>query len=518
MMRKKMVLHYLTVFVLILFTVGPISLKGNQEKKLEQYLEIELKRVEETYRLLERFGEEIWPGWNNYNDIGFRTHFPNGVLLVVNPRRSVPKGYEQLQGRTVYGKSIFINRENELPMEMKLPLTGAAGGGLTIKARLSLPGTPTTGPDSELRPSSDRQIIMYVHEAFHGFQEKFDFMPVGDAVLKFMSNTEFATYSNIEGLALIRAHNETDNDKALEYLKDYFMAHEIKQKFMTPEMVDDEHFIATQEGTAAYAEVKMAMCIRDNKYKPGITSKDDPFFFNFQDIDAYIEMYSTKYIRKEMADTLDTFGRCYPFGAYQCFFLDRFTPGWKQDFFKSQKNLDDLITNLLKLSPTQKKKIAKRLKTRYPYDEIYAKHDAVIKERDQAVQMVKNRKGTKYIIDMIKIREWFKFKAHKKRIFIKGIEWIYPHGIEPFQLADIQITTKDTPIHRTWLHTYEWIDTKPNTGNKGYKITFKTKEGETYKNLVFQAKGFTLKAPEAQIKENKAKNEIRIVVLSQVAR
>ena len=453
-MRTKIAGHYLSLLALVGFLAGIPSSQGSQEQKptpLEQYLEIELKRVEETYRLLDRFAREIWPGWDNYHEAGFRIYFPNRVMLLVNPRKAVPAGYELLQGRTVGGKPIYLNRREQLPMEMKLPLTGAGGGGLTVKVRLSQPGTPTSRSTSELGASSDNQILMYVHEIFHGFQEKFGFMPEGDAILNFMSNTGFATYAHIEGLALLQAYRETDQDKALEYLQDYLVAHEHRQEFMTPEMIADEPVILTQEGTATYAEINMAIAIRDKKYTPGIRPQEDPFFFHFQAIDAYIETYTTKSLRKEMADTLDTFGRCYPFGAYQCFLLDRFMPGWKRDFFKSKKTLTELITHLLHLSTEQKQTIAQGLKTRYPYEEIYARHDALIKERDDAVQRVKSRQGTKYILDLVKIREWFQLKARGKEIFLKGIEKIYPHGVETFELGDIRLTTPDTPLRQTWL-------------------------------------------------------------------
>ena len=78
---------------------------------LERYVEIELDRLEETYRLLDRFAEDIWPQWDNYHEIEVRVHFPNGVLLLVNPRGNIESGFEPIRGRTVHGKSIFIYRE-----------------------------------------------------------------------------------------------------------------------------------------------------------------------------------------------------------------------------------------------------------------------------------------------------------------------------------------------------------------------------------------------------------------------
>ncbi|MFC2170328.1 hypothetical protein ACFLRM_07220, partial [Acidobacteriota bacterium] len=60
--------------------------------------------------------------------------------------------------------------------------------------------------------------------------------------------------------------------------------------------------------------------------------------------------------------------------------LDRFVPGWKRNFFQKKKNLDEMTSDFLNLSKTEKEEIAERLKTRYSFEDIYAKHKAVIKQ------------------------------------------------------------------------------------------------------------------------------------------
>ncbi len=82
-----------------------------------------------------------------------------------------------------------------------------------------------------------------------------------------------------------------------------------------------------------------------------------------------------------MDSSLDKRGKTYLYGAYQCFVLDHFVPGWKMNFLKEKKNMDEVIGNFLKLSREQKTSIAKRLKTKYAYNELYSKHDAIIKKK-----------------------------------------------------------------------------------------------------------------------------------------
>jgi hypothetical protein len=447
------------------------------------------------------------------------------VHLLVNPRKAVPEGFEQLQGRTLRGKSIFVNRKNELPIKITPPLIGGGGGGLTIRIRLRSIKVPP-GETKELKKvppgyqpmaNSDGQILLYIHEFFHGFQKKYELIENDDALYKFKVNTEYATYSNIEGLALKDAFNEKDHNRALESLEDYIVAREIKQTFMPPGAATAEQSVAFAEGTASYSNIKMAMLLKDMKYKPGISKQDDPFFYFFKFMDGYIEENLDKDLRYVMEYTLDKIGKCYAFGAYQCFVLDRFFPGWKHGFFREKKNLDQVTANFLKLSPDKKKIIANRLKTKYPYDKLYAKHNAVVKERDEAIAMIKNRKGKKYIIDLKKTREFPRVKSRGKAIRI-DVEQIFIHGIEKLHLGEIELTGIDTPMHRPGLYTFEWIDTEAEKDKKGYEISFKEKVEATYKKVVFKTNGFTLKAPELQINEDKTKNEVRITILSKVTR
>jgi len=524
-MKRNVLFYYLLIFVGFVSCITPLKGNVSEKGKLEQYLEIELKRIEEAYRLLDRFAEKIWPGWDNYNEIEFRVRFPNMVHLLVNPLKTVPEGYEQLQGRNLRGKSIFINRKNELPMKITPPLIGGGGGGLTIRIRLRSIKVPPeekkelkkVPPGYQPMADSDGQILLYIHEFFHGFQKKYGLIENDDALYKFKVNTEYATYSNIEGLALRDAFNEKDHHRALESLKDYIVAREIKQTFMPPGAAAAEQSVAFSEGTASYSNVKMAMLLKDMKYKPGINKQDDPFFYDFKFMDGYIEENLNKDLSVVMEFTLDKIGKCYAYGAYQCFVLDRFFPKWKHEVFQEKKNLDEVTANFLKISPDRKKVIANRLKTKYPYDELYAKHNAVIKERDEAIAMIKSRKGKKYIIDFKKTREFPRVKSRGKAIRI-DVEQVFIHGIEKLDLGEIELTSIDTPMHRPWLYTFEWIDTETKKDEKGYEISFKEKVEDTYKKAVFKTNGFTLKAPELQINEDKTKNEVRITILSKVAK
>lgn len=161
--------------------------------------------------------------------------------------------------------------------------------------------------------------------------------------------------------------------------KDYLVARRIKhEKFMTPGAAANEKLHTFLEGTALYSNTKMMMFIKDRKYKPALTSKEDPFFYGFKFADSYIYARSVADIEKTMNDSLDTIQKWYTFGLFQCLGMDRFFPGWKKDVLEYERNLDEVMAEKLKLSEAETAAIAERLKTKYDYDALYAKHEGVI--------------------------------------------------------------------------------------------------------------------------------------------
>ena len=119
-MRNKICLPCLVIILIATLTSTLCKQEASVEKKLEHYIELELGKLEETYRLLDRFAEEIWPGWDNYNAIEVQMTFPNKVQVLVSPKKVQPLGFQSVRGREIFGKSLFINRANEIQKAITL--------------------------------------------------------------------------------------------------------------------------------------------------------------------------------------------------------------------------------------------------------------------------------------------------------------------------------------------------------------------------------------------------------------
>ena len=392
--------------ILVILSVSCQDRAPRPAAPLESYVEAELFRLEETYRILARHGEELWPGWKNYAKIPVKVNFPNGVVLLVTPQRDREPGFERIAGRKVFGKTVYVSRQNQTSVEVRPPLFAQRGrGGAAIELDMGQPDLPSPEAEraaaleeqlkEEGRPEapfnlaplgdSDSHILMSIHEHFHGHQSRFPRLQgalPGDALLRrFDVTAEYAAWSHIEGLALRRAYVESQDAAALEFLEDFVVARGIKRSLMPPGTAAAEARISLVEGTPTYVSLKTAMLLRDAGEKPGIDRSKDPFFFNYAYVDGYIDNIMRKGLEFAVSWTEDKRGKFYLYGAYQCFLLDRFAPGWKKGFLEKEKNLDSAMTALFRISEGEKETIKQRLPARYGFDEILAFHENALKSK-----------------------------------------------------------------------------------------------------------------------------------------
>jgi hypothetical protein len=296
-----------------------------------------------------------------------------------------------LEGRVILGKAVFINTENRTAAEARPPLFAQrARGGAGIQLEMAQPELPLpeaersaaleallkdeSRPDAPFdlapRGDSDSHILMYVHEHFHGHQARVQHRGLGDEGLSGLKvNVEYPDWSRVEGLALRRAYLEVDDAAAREYLKDFVVARAIKRGKITSAAAAAESQIADVEGPASYVSLKTALLLRDSGDRPGIGRAKDPYFYNFSYVNGYIDNIMRKGMDFAFSMPKDDRRKYYLYGAYQCFLLDRFSPGWKRGFLEKGKDLDVMMADLLSLTSAEKEEIAQRLPTRYGDDD-----------------------------------------------------------------------------------------------------------------------------------------------------
>ena len=491
---------------------------------LPRYIAVQLKQLEETWHILDLVSTKIWPGWTNYADVPFLFAYPNGVQMLVGHPKP-PDGFSPVAGIDVRGKKVYLDRRKEIPLPMPLPLTG--GGGpipygfvdgkqITVVHINVQPMHVPAGKDAKQVPGDDyamgseNQILLCIHELFHCFQNTLFKWKSGN--LHFNNDENYAAYAEIEGLALERAYLESNDALAKEYLKDCLVAKQLKRRSMNDLERLQESDEDIEEGTATYSDLMTSTLLKKG-YQPLITQKDDPYFFSFRYADSLIEL-KLKMLRSTRVNSLSSMDKSYPYGCYEAMLLTRFSPGWRDGFFQKGNGLDVVIDSLLSLSPQERENVAGRLKSRYGYDTIYARHARVIGERNRAFDMVQKRKGASFIVNFKNTGE-FVYPESLQTSYRVGLINIYPKGIRRVKIADVVFEGEDTPMVNDQLYYIKWIDTETKGTGRGYEVQG-VREGTTniYRDATFKTRGFKLSAPKIEIREGK--DRVKVTVLAKV--
>jgi hypothetical protein len=510
------------------------SKRAKEEGAVDPAIESELRLLKEVHALLDRFAGKIWPGWEGYKTLDFILRFPNRDTVIVTQNQRLPVRFKILASEAMHTKAVYIDRTKELAGRIGPAMSIGGHGDISgVTATLMSPMETAAGrPESKVVPGEQSpeslekemrltRMMIYVHEAFHSLQAALMIeaskaglvKPRGDMNRDFDASLEYAVYADLEGKALLRAYQEKDKAKALEHFKDSLVAREIKHKAMPPGAATGDERTTQAEGTATYANLEMAKLIKETGYEREVPKDNQIISEAINSIDQYINKEGSSRLEEVAGRTLEVTQRPYIYGAFQCFLLDRFSPQWKNAFFEKDRTLDEVMAEVLKLSPEEKSKITTRLKTDSAFNEIWAKHSRVMKDRDDTVQLVTGRKGTKYLIDLKRAQRGFDINPRDQEhvILYKG-DQLFPHGLVKFVYGSLVLESQDTPMRLSFSpHALEWVDTEPKPGEKGYELKYDAKVEDLYQNITLTTKGFRMTAKAIKIVEEAGTVTISII-------
>lgn len=523
-MKKKAFPIPAALVALFLFAVPAVA---REVSGFADYLRVDLKRLEETWNVLDQFAGKIWPGWKGYEDVPFRFQYPNGVQMLVG-HPSPTDGFELVPGVEVRGKKVYLDRRQEIPIELKPPLSGGGGiipFGKDIQVQIvdlhmapvgpeSLPAGegPVPGGKTAEAPSfsSENQILTNIHELFHCFQGTVYRYRFGN--LQFNTDAGYATYAEVEGLALENAYLEPEEADVRNALRDFLAARMLKRKSMTEAEQKQESEDDLMEGTAVYAET-MAIELIKQGYQPFLAAGDDSFFRGFREADRYLKD-KLEMLKNNRTLTMDSRGKCYPYGCFQALLLTRLFPGWQTTFFQDGKFLDQVLEDRLGLTQADKEAVAAGLKDRYPLGEISTRHGLLIQARDKALAMIQKRRGRAYVVNFKPLLEYVIPKGRGESYKL-GLVNIFPEGIESIELRDVSFRGEKSPMIWDQLYYAKWVDPRTRARGKGYTLKYSRKEGEDiYYDAELKTGGFVLRAPKIQVRE--LANLVKATVLAKL--
>lgn len=333
---------------------------------------------------------------------------------------------------------------------------------------------------------------MYLHELFHCYQRGVIELRYGN--LQFNPDADYATWSQIEGMALERAYRETDPARARERIKDFVTARALKRQSMTPDQQGEESADDVREETATDVMLRALEVVRAGGFQPGLTTAADPFHHGFADAGLMIDEALRK-LTEVAATHPDPKMKCYDYGSFQCALSERYIPGW-QKMVQQGTPMDAVLAREIPVAGPERAEIERRLRTDYPYDQILASARQFTDRRDQAYRQITARQGRTYVIDLKPTRLFTgTLLRDKPASYRLGLLTLYPSGYPGFQVDAIEMSSVAVPMNADQLYYLKIVDTDSPSRKEAFTITGAKQGDGTYTDAVVAAPLFTLKAP-----------------------
>jgi hypothetical protein len=492
----KKVLLYL-ILSCVCFSLNACTQK-TQDYHLPDAVITELNRLGEAYKILDQFALDVWKGWDNYSRQPVMLTFQNGLrILLFHPEP--PADFVIYEGMRVHDMPLYLDTTSlNRKFQVKLPLQ--AGGGLiplgksTIVSMIFTPSSPSTV--SSLNLNGENTILGYIHELMHCFQPSVMKFRFGN--LRINPNLTIALYKDIEGRALQKAYEQTTKEKAVPFLKDFCVARHLLLQELANDEINSHLCDEFREGEAVYAEMRILQNLR-NGFETTLKTNDDPEYHHFKDIDTLMNRY-IKNLESSAGNTLDIYGKNYWYGGIECFLLQRFFPGWQDDFMNGMW-LHQIIGKNINLSSADNTLSFDRFKSIYGIDSLKSKHEKVIAGRDETYRMFQERKGLTYIIDAKPVSQYLTSLVDKTaRKYNLGVMYMFPDGITGINFDSVSVSLEPGPVEINQLFYLKVIDTESAGSGEPFNIKYESfDEKGFYRNAIITTPLFTLKAPKVSV-------------------
>lgn len=514
-----------SIFSICLINILLFS-KASSQSVLPEALQMDLKRVEETWKILDRYAEEAWPGWKNCDAIPFQLDYPNGLSLHIGQPANLGK-FKLIESITLRGKKIFLDdsRINSLTISPRLTFggggAGVGNGHPTMRVRRALItkelenkadslmrnlGSPSW--PSAIVYSTDNTIFGLTHELFHCFTDFGAMFWTGDTL--FEADLNYAVFAEIEGNLLEKAAFESDSIKMKDYLEKSLVAREMKRRSMSDRQKTYESDREKCEGTAEYAAYRIVQFLKSG-YEASLSHKDDPLYFGFRYSDYFPAMRLYAY-HESFKNTHDAGSKCYANGFFKCLILDKLLPQWKTDFFEKKKSFDDLITQFVNLKEGNTSSLLGAIKKEYRYETLLQRHSPVIAERDSTIHYFQNSRIEFYVLN-IKEMGLMPNITSSGTPYWHGLQCYYSSGITDIQVGDMTYNSKGVPLYYDIAtRSIKLPDLDSPKDGQRYDLKYSRLDTDScYYDVTITSKSFTMHATKLQIIKSPSQVEFRIL-------
>lgn len=490
-------MHRLLLIVVLLHTSFALCQDGALD-----FVRTDLLRIEQVYRILDGYGEKIWPGWKNYREIPFHLKYPGGTrVLTAHP--NPPAGYKILENATVGGNPVYVNFSGRSETG---DLSGFAYYG-AVGMLGERNGIPVQTIEFDLRPfrtlpkynqgalaSADYQILVCIHELFHHYQNTRYTFRHGRSIDEPV--VEYLVYSEVEGKALLNALKSTSNEKSKSFVADFLVARSLKKRFLSNEQFLSESEQEVNEGLAEYTMLKVLDYL-DEKQSYVVDNRRDPSFNAFRNREQFLQNFVQR-LHNESENTLESRMKPYFYGGVQAFLLDRFVSDWKKKFYDMCTTLDDLLRGHLFPGRDFDDAQESNLSGSYDIDKIRSRYTSEFGKRANCFSDFIERKGVPVIVSFRHIQPFLEITTDKP-VYKYDRFALYPSGIDSIHLGNVLFVSKGSPILKAMFSYLKYIPT--DSSDFTLKCESRQDNG-MFRNVVIETSGFTLRAPLAKVFQN----------------
>ena len=343
---------------------------------------IDLDRIRELYRLTDRFGEQLWPGFDARKvPIGLN-HGDQLELLIAHPKP--PEMSHVLPGQDLQGVPILVREGSDRFGPGSGGVAADLYGVYAVYMNTLSPGNTT-----------DNYLSVFLHECFHVYQRAYR---AGAERLRSSLPEHDAAYSALTGLerrVLDAAVRSTDDVEARTLARMFLAVRRERRAGLAEGVVRAEDDGEYDEGTATYVQVRLFdLILVSDDFEPGI---DDPRYGGFENAGAEHERVLDKIAPRASCPIRFHLAK-YQTGLAQCLLLDRLRPAWKEELRAAGSTLTGILARQLPLEPPDAASLSAAAKARFDHAALLAQQTALVYKRLARIRAYVTGPGTRYRI------------------------------------------------------------------------------------------------------------------------
>lgn len=350
----RIAVGFLLLLVLCLF-LSVLSAFSNRnlptEEHSSQLSAVDKARLSEALHLKTTLGDQVWQGWGS-------TEIPvivwnRSYEFLANYEGETPSGWSIAEDE-LNGRPYFQQKANE-PQNFAVRVDESWAASIATKQETDVFLINTfqhvlPAPVKQIFPyriliqPSETQIGGLLHETFHVYQ----FLRAPARITKAESihklEDQYESFSALkkESAILADALKAKTQAEKIDLVRQFLATRDARRKDsnLSADLIDYERLLEWEEGTAKYTEVailKQASETTDYQSLPEM--KNDADFKEYQN---FKQRWSQELIQLRYPTSLGE-TEFYMTGLAQGFLLDELMPGWKEQYWKDDVFLEDLL-------------------------------------------------------------------------------------------------------------------------------------------------------------------------------